>query len=153
MNLHYSFPASNYVQRFSAFFQHDREIRINYDVDNHILDMYCAFPEKAEALKLLLPHTISTDGIFIYLNINCDNQETVEAQGKLSDIYTLALKNNPIVSHITTKKDEIKIFFHDEIVSYYDAANNYMDAALYQDIAKEIFYPSQRVIYCTQLTK
>ena len=84
MNLHYSFPASNYIQRFSAFFQHDKDIQINYDVENHILDMYCSSAEKAEALKLLLPHTINSDGIIIYLNINCDNNEPLNLQGSLS---------------------------------------------------------------------
>ena len=128
-------------------------MQINYDVENHILDIYCSSAEKAEALKLLLPHTINSDGIIIYLNINCDNNESLNLQDSLSHIYTLALKSNSIFSHIVEKKDCIKIFFYDEIVSYYDADNNYMNAALYQDIAKEIFYPSERVIYCTQLTK
>lgn len=150
-----SFPESDYINRFFAFFSRDPTIDIYYDVIQHILDMYVYDMEAATALRLILPREVIYKDIQININVISADSEIAKECNFFIDydplqIYSSALKHNPIFYEVKEENNRNYVIFHPIVLTYPSASNLCSETVLGQDIAREIFYPANHIIFCTR---
>ena len=149
--VNFSSPWVQYYRKIEALFRYDKEIRVVYDDENVILNLYVSNGEKASLLSTFLPTEMSYGGTVLTTEIWPVNCEFTSVNGKLSDIF----KNNNSVQFIETVEgvlDITYVVFKDEIVQYYsdDLGDYYgMTSTLYENLAREIFGDSKGVYFST----
>lgn len=149
--VNFSSPWVQYYRKIEALFRYDKEIRVVYDDENVILNLYVSNGEKASLLTTFLPNEMLYGGTVLSIEIWPVNCELTSVSGKLSDIF----KNNSSVQFIETVEgilDITYVVFKDEIVHYYsdDLGDYYrMTSTLYENLAREIFRDSKGVYFST----
>jgi hypothetical protein len=154
--LRLSAPWYIYYKELCALFEEDKEVRIVYDTDGQIIDIYVDNQAKADAMTEMLPSVKDFGGIELQINVIPANK-TGFRRGKPATFAAL-FENNPIVNDIFTvdmmTNTMTYIVFRKEVVQYYN--DNLGDAngicsTLYQDIASRIFEEKEGVYFCTDI--
>lgn len=149
-------PWQTYYKELSLLFGHDDEVRIIYDTDDQIINIYVDDVVKAEAMAAVLPAVKQFGSVELEINIVSSNRRTMFKASKGTGFVDL-FRCNPIVKDVIVI-DEITsnpityVIFKKEVVQYFN--DDLGDAhgvcsTLYQDIAKRVFNKIEGVFFCT----
>ena len=151
-----SAPWHVYYKELCALFDEDREVRIVYDTDGQIIDIYVDNQVKADAMTELLPNVKDFGTVQLQINVIPANKTGFRRSKPAT--FTALFENNPIVNNIFTvdmmTNTMTYIVFRKEVVQYYN--DNLGDAngvcsTLYQDIASRIFEEKEGIYFCTDI--
>lgn len=152
-NLSVSSPWAAYYHKLRALFGDDPDIRIVYDNDNVVIDMYVNGNDKADALSKLLPEEVDFGNVKLTVNVIPANNECTEAE-----LIRRAFLGNPhfvdvLVIDGSSTNPFTYCIFEKEVIQYHNdnlADPNGNESVLAQDIAKELF-KTNGVYYCTDI--
>lgn len=154
-------PWIEYYNELQAMFDHDDDVRIVYDEDEYIVNMYVNDSTKADAIAELLPVEKVFGNVKLTINVIPSNtSEPSKIRERLyPSVYEKAFYNNPVFSYVEEVTGIFSnpityVVFVNEVVQYYN--DNLSDihglrSTLYQEIAKDIFETRLGVYYCTDL--
>lgn len=151
-----------FYDEVKALFGRDDDIKIVYNEDEQIIDMYISNQEKAEALTLLLPLEKKFGNVSVKINVIPANDNITfhkKLFTKSGSLYEKAFCGNPAFSYY---KEISGIFsnnlhyvvFVNEVVQYFNDSLSDIHglcSTLYQDIAKDIFEDTEGIFFCTDL--
>ena len=137
-----SSPWVEYVNKLDILFEYDNDItKIYFNEKECHVRLYCKNKEKADALFNLLPATKNFGGQILKISVIPPNNEY-----NINKLFHTVFDGNDAISEIVDKEEfgaeKTYILFKPEIVRYFndDISELYRcRAALYQDIAKEVF--------------
>lgn len=147
-------PWITYYNEIEAMFGEDPEIKIEYNEDENVINMYVNGQEKADALTKLLPAEKNFGGVSIYTKVIPANKEDA-----LVDTFYKAFKGNPVFSFVKSVDGFMiphvdYVVFARKIATFYD--DNWQDVYgnrnfLYEDVARDIFEEAGNdgVWFCT----
>ena len=147
-------PWAIYYKKLEALFGEDPDIKIEYDEDENVVNLYVHGQDKSDALSELLPLNVDFGNMTLGINVIPDNRDKTKI-----DLYKAAFSGNPVFSYARTIEgvftNPISYFvFKNKVVQFY--ADNLGDIygnmnTLYQDIADEIFDEHDSICFCTDL--
>ena len=151
-----SAPWQTYYKELSLLFERDNEVRIIYDTDDQIINIYVDNAVKAEAMAAALPAVKQFGSVELEINIIPSNRVNMLKASKGKGFVDL-FKGNSIVDDIVVVDGIMTnsityVIFKKEVVQYFN--DDLGDAhgvcsTLYQDIAKRIFEDHEGVFFCT----
>ena len=155
-----SAPWQIYYKELCELFKHDSEIRIIYDTDEQIINIYVESTAKADAMAAVLPTEKEFGGITVYINIIPANPTFKKAKSVRGSLYEDLFRGNSIVDDIVTIEGVMTnsityVIFKKEVVQYYNdslADAHGMCSTLYQDIAKRVLDAGEGIFFCTNNT-
>lgn len=156
--LNLSSPWVQYYHQVEAFFKNDNEVKVVYNEEKNVLNIYVADPAKADALGQIFPYEKTWGNVTLLIKVVPANNQAVFTMTSASiSVWAAAFKNNPVVSDIKVIKnlysnDLTYIIFRKEVVQYFtDSLADYYGqrSTLYQDIAEDIFIEHENVFFCT----
>lgn len=146
-------PWDTYVKKIKALFEEDEEIRIEYNENNNVLNLYVDNTDKAEALNKLLPDKVVFGAVELKIVVIPANKKELS----VSDLFKEAFKNNPKVENIVTVEGAFDnpmtyIAFEKKVIQYY--SDNIGDlygntSTLLENIAREVFENKEGIFFCT----
>ena len=155
-----SAPWHTYYKELNELFKFDDEVRIVYDTDEQIINIYVEDAAKAEAMAAVLPTEKDFGGIKVLIVIVPANSTFKKAKSVRGSLYEDLFRGNPIVDDIVTIEGVMTnpityVIFKKEVVQYYN--DSLSDAhglcsTLYQDIAKRILDADEGIFFCTNDT-
>jgi hypothetical protein len=98
--LRLSAPWHIYYKELCALFDEDREVRIVYDTDGQIIDIYVDNQVKADAMTELLPNVKDFGSVHLEINVIPANKTGFRRSKPAT--FTALFENNPIVNNIFT---------------------------------------------------
>ena len=145
-------PWVQYVNALEAMFSKDKEVKIDYDNDNHVVCMRVDNPVKADAISKLLPESMTYGEVVLKINVVSANEEMTKKQ-----LYEAAFNGNSAFKEAVPMEGVftnplLYIVFAKEVVQYYNDDLSDLHgyrSTLYQEIAKEIFKEHDGVLFCT----
>ena len=153
-----SAPWQIYYKELCELFKFDPEVRIVYDTDAQIINIYVDNAAKADAMYIVLPTEKSFGSVVVEINVVPANKNNLRRTR--GTIYEDLFYKNPIVDDIITIEGVMTnpityIIFKKEVVQYYN--DSLSDAhglcsTLYQDIAKRVLNADEGIFFCTNNT-
>ena len=155
-NLNLSSPWVIFYRKVNELFKEDPEVKIVFDQDNNVLNLYVDNDEKAEALTKLLPTEKEFGNVVLKIRVVPAN---LENDASNLDLFKKAFKGNPVfVDAISTEGDlgfhADYLLFAKKVVQFYsdDLSDPHgATSTLYQELAKEVFGTETGVYFCTDL--
>lgn len=155
-NLNLSSPWVIFYRKVNELFKEDPEVKIVFDQDNNVLNLYVDNDEKAEALTKLLPTEKEFGNVVLKIRVVPAN---LENDASKLDMFKKAFKGNPVfVDAISTEGDlgfhADYLLFAKKVVQFYsdDLSDPHgATSTLYQELAKEVFGTETGVYFCTDL--
>lgn len=152
-------PWVNYYYELNAMFGEDDDIKIVYDEDENIINLYVNRDTKAEALAELLPDEKEFGNVTLKINIIPANSPSNYRFCSCKGLFEKAFIGNPAFVYTKTIEGIFTnpityVVFANEVVQYYNdnlSDINGMRSTLYQEIAKDLFGERDGVFYCTDL--
>ena len=153
-----SAPWQIYYKELCELFKFDPEVRIVYDTDEQIINIYVDNTAKAEAMAAVLPTEKDFGGITVLIVVIPANKTNLRRTRGTT--YEDLFYKNPIVDDIVTIEGVMTnpityVIFKKEVVQYYN--DSLSDAhglcsTLYQDIAKRVLDADEGIFFCTNNT-
>jgi len=151
-----SAPWQTYYKELSLLFEHDDEIRIIYDTEAQIINIFVDNAVKAEAMAAALPAVKQFGSVELEINIIPSNKVNMLKASKGMGFVDL-FKGNSIVDDVVVVDGIMSspityVIFKKEVVQYFNddlGDANGMCTTLYQDIAKRVFEEHEGVFFCT----
>lgn len=153
-----SAPWQIYYKELCELFKFDPEVRIVYDTDAQIINIYVDNAAKADAMYIVLPTEKSFGSVVVEINVVPANKNNLRRTRGTT--YEDLFYKNPIVDDIVTIEGVMTnpityIIFKKEVVQYYN--DSLSDAhglcsTLYQDIAKRVLDADEGIFFCTNDT-
>lgn len=149
-----SAPWYGYVNRIRALFGEDPAVKIMFNDDHGILNIYVDGEKKEKAIRRLLPESMHFGNYILEINIILANVKIKESS--LVETYKDAFDGNPVVNKILTVPLQTNpmtyVVFRNEVVQYWD--DNLGDihgnqSMLMQDIAELVFDDTNGIYFCT----
>jgi hypothetical protein len=155
-----SAPWQIYYKELCQLFNRDSEVRIVYDTDEQIINIYVDNSAKADAMATVLPAEKDFGSVTVQINVIPANPAFKKAASVRATIYEDLFRGNPIVDDIVTLEGIMTnpityVIFSKEVVQYYNdsLADAYgMCSTLYQDIAKRVLDAGEGIFFCTNKT-
>ena len=164
-----SAPWQIYYKELCELFKHDSEVRIVYDTDEQIINIYVESTAKADAMAAVLPTEKEFGAITVQINVIPANATFKKAKSVRGSLYEDLFRGNPIVDDIVTIEGVMTnpityVIFKKEVVQYYNDSlsdahglDSLSDAhglcsTLYQDIAKRVLDAGEGIFFCTNDT-
>ena len=155
-----SAPWHTYYKELNELFKFDDEVRIVYDTDEQIINIYVEDAAKAEAMAAVLPTEKDFGGITVLIVVIPANSTFKKAKSVRGSLYEDLFRGNPIVDDIVTIEGIMTnpityVIFKKEVVQYYNdslADAHGLCSTLYQDIAKRILDADEGIFFCTNDT-
>ena len=155
-----SAPWQIYYKELCELFKHDSEVRIVYDTDEQVINIYVENTAKADAMAAVLPTEKEFGGVTVYINVIPANPTFKKAKSVRATIYEDLFRGNPIVDDIVTIEGVMTnpityVIFKKEVVQYYNDSlsdAHGMCSTLYQDIAKRVLDAGEGIFFCTNTT-
>ena len=151
-----SAPWYIYYKELCVLFYEDREVRIVYDSDAQVINIYVDNQAKADAMTELLPAVKDFGSVQLEINVIPSNIAKFKTS-RLIDFANL-FERNPIVDNIITvdmmTNTITYIIFRKEVVQYYNddlGDANGVCSTLYQDIASRVFEKKEGIYFCTNV--
>ena len=147
-------------REIEAFFARDPEVRVIYDEEENFVKLYVSEVNKAEALTRLIPEKYEFGNVALRVAVIPPNEEGDGTKPTRSNLYKLALNNNPALSYIHTVTGIITpvpftyVVFDCRVVQYWTdnlGDINGITSTLYQELAKKIFEGETNVFFCTDM--
>ena len=159
-------PWVNFYYEINAFFNEDPDVRVVYEEDENIIDIYVDNAAKAAALTDLLPVEKEFGAITVKINVIPANKLKLSELYKLSaeetqksQLFMDALENNthvaeivPVIgifnnpiTYVVFKKEVIQ-FFNDSLGDLHGVCSTLM-----QNIANDIFENREGIYFCTDV--
>ena len=152
-----SAPWHTYYKELNELFKFDDEIRIVYDTDEQIINIYVENTAKAGAMAAVLPVEKEFGAITVQINVIPANSTFKKVKSVRGSLYEDLFHGNPIVDDIVTIEGVMTnpityVIFKKEVVQYYN--DSLSDAhglcsTLYQDIAKRVLDADEGFFFCT----
>lgn len=151
-----SAPWQTYYKELSLLFEHDDEVRIIYDTEAQIINIFVDNAVKAEAMAAALPAVKQFGSIELEINIIPSNRVNMLRASKGNGFVDL-FKGNSIVDDVVVVDGIMSnsityVIFKKEVVQYFNddlGDANGMCTTLYQDVAKRVFEDHEGVFFCT----
>ena len=153
-----SAPWQIYYKELCELFKFDPEVRIVYDTDEQIINIYVDNAAKADAMAAVLPTEKDFGGITVLIVVIPANKTNLRRTRGTT--YEDLFYKNPIVDDIVTIEGVMTnpityVIFKKEVVQYYN--DSLSDAhglcsTLYQDIAKRVLDADEGIFFCTNNT-
>ena len=150
-----SAPWQIYYKELCELFKQDKEVRIVYDTDEQVINIYVNNAAKANAMAEVLPLEKQFGAVTIQINVIPANKTGVRRTR--GTVYEDLFYMNPIVDDIVTIEGVMinpitYVIFKKEVVQYYN--DSLSDAhglcsTLYQDIAKRVLDAGEGIFFCT----
>ena len=155
-----SAPWQIYYKELCELFKHDSEVRIIYDTDEQVINIYVENTAKADAMAAVLPMEKEFGAITVQINVIPANPTFKKAKSVRGTIYEDLFRGNPIVDDIVTIEGVMTnpityVIFKKEVVQYYNDSlsdAHGMCSTLYQDIAKRVLDAGEGIFFCTNNT-
>ena len=152
-----SAPWQTYYKELSLLFEHDDEVRIVYDTDEQIINIYVDNAVKAEAMAAALPTVKEFGTVILEINIIPSNKRVNMLRASKGMGFVDLFKGNSIVDDVVVVDGIMSnpityVIFKKEVVQYFNddlGDANGMCTTLYQDIAKRVFEEHEGVFFCT----
>lgn len=158
-------PWITYVNMLKAVFDEDPQIAFNENLGNGTYEVTLATnnPEKAAALKQLLPAEKEFGNITLEINVDCEKIIN-KVFGTAKELFETAFYKNSVLAYVVVPEGYnwvpfTYIVFKNRVVQFFN--DNLNDphgivSTLYQNIAKEIFadmsFPADAgICYCTDI--
>ena len=158
-------PWITYVNKLQAIFDEDPQIAFNthFDAGSYSVTLATNNPEKAAALKWLLPEEKQFGNVILNINIDCEKVIN-KAFGSLKELFETAFYKTPVLAYGVTPEGYnwvpfTYVVFKNCVVQFFN--DNLNDphgiiSTLYQDIASEIFadmpsFVGGGIAYCTDV--
>ena len=150
-----SAPWVKFYREINALFGDDPDIRVVYDEDNVITNIYVEDADKADALTQLLPVEKEFGNVTMQINVIPAN--TMSATK--ASLITRAFRGNPAYSYGTTVEGIFSspihyVVFKNKVVQYFNddlGDVNGNCSTLYQEIAKDVIGESEGIHFCTDV--
>lgn len=147
-----SSPWFIYYREINALFEKDFGVRVVFNEEGPEVKLYVDDPEKAEALRELLPSEKEFGDVYLLITVVPSNEAKNNAV-----LFRKAFEGNEAVSFIHTtnnifSSDLTYVVFKKEVVQYFTddlSSINGVHSTLYQDIAKDVFDEHEGVFFCT----
>ena len=146
-----SAPWQTYYKELSLLFEHDDEVRIVYDTDAQIINIYVDNAVKAEVMATVLPAVKQFGLVELEINIIPSNRvnmlmgfvDLFKGNSSGDDVVVVdGIMSNPI-TYVIFKKEVVQ-YFNDDLGDAHGVCST-----LYQDIAKRVFEEHEGVFFCT----
>lgn len=155
-----SAPWHTYYKELNELFKHDSEVRIVYDTDEQVINIYVENTAKADAMAAVLPMEKEFGAITVQINVIPANPTFKKAKSVRGTIYEDLFRGNPIVDDIVTIEGIMTnpityVIFKKEVVQYYNDSlsdAHGMCSTLYQDIASRVLDAGEGIFFCTNNT-
>lgn len=144
-------PWATYCNKLEALFGNDPDVTIKAGENDHSVTLFVENPNKAEAIREILPSEVSFGNVKLLVNV-----VPIELKKDPTSIINAAFKGNKAVArimHISTPLtgDHDYVMFKPEVVQFFnddlgDPHGN--ESTLYQDIARELLQING-VNFCT----
>lgn len=159
-----SSPWVIFYNELVAFFKNDKEVKIVYNEDENIVNIYVDSATKADALTQLLPTEKTFGAVTLRVNVIPSNAAllrrgslNLKFAGQAEALFSNALCGNPNFCFAQTYEGIFSnpityVVFKKEVVQYFNDSLNDINgicSTLYQTIAKDIFETPEGVYYCT----
>ena len=152
-----SSPWVIYYKEVNVFFEKDPDVKVLYDEESNEIELYVTDPDKARALRELLPVEKTFGEVKLKVTVIPVNGTKFGFKASNFSTIQAALKNNPIVDRIETVTglfdyDLHYVLFKKEVVQYFtDNLGDYNGycSTLYENIAIDIFKDTTGVFFCT----
>lgn len=158
-------PWITYTNKLQAVFDEDPQIafNVNYAGTHPSVTLATNNPEKAAALKWLLPEEKTFGNVTLDINIDCEKVIN-KAFGTVKELFETAFKGNPVLAYVVVPDGYnwvpfTYVVFKNCVVQFFN--DNLNDphgiiSTLYQEIASEIFedmpFPANGgICYCTDV--
>lgn len=155
-------PWCTYINKLQALFDGDPQIAFNVDwsAQKPSVVMATNNPEKAAALRVLLPEERDFGNVKLTIGIECDKTPNI-AFPTAKELFVTAFEGNPAFAYVVTSdgywyvnftyvvfKNCVVQFFNDNLNDPHGVVST-----LYQEIAEELFngmpFTGHGVCYCT----
>ena len=155
-----SAPWQIYYKELCELFKHDSEVRIVYDTDEQVINIYVENTAKADAMAAVLPMEKEFGAITVQINVIPANPTFKKVKSVRGTIYEDLFRGNPIVDDIVTIEGVMTnpityVIFKKEVVQYYNDSlsdAHGMCSTLYQDIASRVLDAGEGIFFCTNNT-
>ena len=151
-NLKLSPPWITFVHEVEALFAKDPEVKVRYNSNENLLQLFVDNTDKAAALTKLLPEKKEFGNVVLNIEVVPANND----EKSMADLFAQAFYGNPVLTMVQTYDTPFGKFsyavFYKEVVQFY---NDQMDdingnkSMLLQDIAKDVFGTDTGLFYCT----
>lgn len=145
-------PWITFVHEVEALFEHDPEVKVLYNDDDHSLKLNVANTDKAIALGKLIPDKKRFGNVVLKISVIPPNADELTKE----DLFREAFAGNPVLhglSNYDTPFGHVSYaVFQRKVVQFF---NDQMDdingnkSMLFQEIAKDVFGTEHGVFYCT----
>ena len=155
-----SAPWHIYYKELCELFKKDSEVRIIYDTDEQVINIYVDNTAKADAMAAVLPVEKDFGGVTVQINVIPANPTFKKAKSIRSSLYEDLFRGNSIVDDIVTIEGVMTnpityVIFSKEVVQYYNdslADAHGLCSTLYQDIASRVLDAGEGIFFCTNST-
>ena len=156
-----SAPWHTYYKELCELFKKDKEIRIIYDTDEQIINIYVDNTAKADAMAAVLPTEKDFGSVTVQINVIPANPTFKKAKSVRGSLYEDLFRGNSIVDDIVTIEGVMTnpityVIFKKEVVQYYNdslADAHGLCSTLYQDIANRVLDAGEGIFFCTNDAK
>lgn len=150
-----SAPWQIYYKELCELFKQDKEVRIVYDTDEQVINIYVDNAAKADAMYIALPSTKEFGNITLQINVIPANKPNLRRTK--GTVYEDLFYGNPIINDIVTLEGIMTnpityVIFKKEVVQYYNddlGDANGVCSTLYQDIAARVLCKEEGIFFCT----
>lgn len=148
-------PWCTYVNKVKGLFNGDPDIKIEFDEEEYILQLFVDDDEKADALMKLLPPQKEFGNVVMKINVVPANNST-----DYLELFRAAFKNNPNVVDITSVENPFGeplnfVVFKKEVIQFYNddiSDLNGVLSTLNEMSAREVFGSSYDTVnFCTDV--
>jgi hypothetical protein len=146
-----SSPWAIFYREVQAMFAEDPDVKVVFDEESVTLKLYVEDPDKADALKQILPVSKSFGNVAVKISIIPANQltnnklELFERAFKGNGAFVSVTKNEKTGFEFVIFKSKVVQFFNDDLTDV-----NGLCSTLYQNIAKDIFLSFPGINFCTE---
>lgn len=159
-------PWVTFYHEVNAFFEKDNDIKVIYNEDENVIDLYVDNGAKAAALTELLPTEKNFGAVTMSINVIPANRlnatkinkflsndvdkgnliaTALDGNDRLADVVRIVgIFNNPM-TYIVFRKEVVQ-YFNDSLGDIHGVCSTLM-----QDIAKDIFEDTEGVYFCTDI--
>jgi len=151
-----SAPWQTYYKELSLLFEHDDEVRIIYDTDAQMINIFVDNAVKAEVMTTALPAVRQFGSVELKINIIPSNKVNMLKASKGMGFVDL-FRGNSIVDDVVVVEGIMSnpityVIFKKEVVQYFndDLGDAHgMCSTLYQDIASRVLDAGEGIFFCT----
>ena len=150
-----------HMKKLTALFEHDSQIHISYDNDEHKVRLLVDDPVKAAALAYILPTERVFGNVTLQIVVIPANSAEIDFDParSLDETFDAAFKGNPVYAFSRKVEGMFSynityVVFKNRVVQFF--GDNLEDihgniSTLYQNIADDVFDKNLAVSYCTDV--